>query len=354
MRRLAFLAVVAVVFSVRADDGCVVTHAPGCDATVLGQLAPGDCTLSSGQYRDVIEFPASIGQEFAVTVRPLSASFTNPLLTLSGPPPDASTKPAVVGGKYAALWFRATLTGPWRIGVGSTDLSAHGPYAVHIDCVPDEAPGLPPGCIIQDLACNQVGTWTLDATACQFEDGDPYHQWAVWGAEGDTLRFDMRGTGFAPRFWIYDGETVLKSSTNDGTRGAVMTYRVPETGWYWVVTSTREASGAGGPYQIEMSCAASGCLQPYFTAPMPDMTVTDAGATLSPSLDYYGGGGLTLELVDASNAGTYASSRTASVQAPAVTKPTRVFLRASNECGSNNSNVFTLRPEGTKRRTMRH
>lgn len=353
MRRLAFAAVVAVAMWVRAEDGCVITVAPGCDSTTLGQLAPGDCTVSGGQYQDVLQFAAVAGQEFVITLRPLAPTYTNPLLVLGPPPGDASKTPATVGGRYGALWFRATSTGNWRVSAGSADLSARGAYALHIDCVPDEAPGSPPGCIVQELACNQVGVWTLDASSCKFDDGDPYNEWAIWGVAGDVLRLEMTGTGFGPLFGIYDETRLLKSSTNDGSRGAVMTYTIPKTGWYWVVPTTRD-NNMGGAYQIKMTCAASGCLQPYFTAPVADVTVPDGGVLLTPQVDQYGGEPQTLELVDASNGGVYAQTQGPSVMAPEVTKATRVFLRASNECGSNNSNVFTIRPEGGRRRTVRH
>lgn len=361
MHRLAVVAVAAMAVVANAQaplrvaplaEGCVVTVAAGCDTTTLGQLAPGDCTID-GAYADAIAFPASAGQEFAITLRPLSSTYTSPLLTLRPPTGDATKTPAILGGAFGALWFRATSTGTWSVTVGSTNLSSHGAYALHVDCEPDDAPGQPPGCIIQELACNQIGVWTLDASSCMFDDGRPYNQWAVWGVAGDRLQLDMRSSAFAPLFAIYDANKLLKTSTNDGTRGAILNYTVPSTGWYWIVPTTR-AGNTGGSYQISMSCEASGCLNPYFTAPVSDMTVPDGGATIIAPLSYYGGGGLTLELVDASNAGQYASSTTTSIQAPAVPRATRVFLRATNECGSTNSNVFTLRPEGTKRRTVRH
>ena len=357
MRALAVA--VALCFGVEAQigplaDGCVVTMAAGCDSTTLGQLAPGDCTTSLGELVDSIDFAVSAGQEFVLTLRPLAATYTNPALTLRPPPGDASTTPIVVGGEYGAVWFRATSTGNWRAFASSSDPSARGAYALHIDCVPDEAPGQPPGCIIQELACNQTGGWRLDANSCRFDDGRPYNQWAVWGVEGDDLRLDMTSVGFAPLFAIYDEDSLLKTSTNDGSRGAVMTYRIPRTGWYWVTTTTRSGA-AGGSYEIEMQCSSSGCLQPWFTAPVADVTVPDGGLTITPPVDYYGGGTLTLQLVDATNAGVHAQSQGTSVQAPEVTKPTRVFLRAINECGENNSNVFLLKPDAPpRRRVVRH
>ena len=357
MRRLAFA--IALCVSTEAQiaplaDGCVVTMAAGCGSTTLGQLAPGDCTISTGQFGDVIDFAASAGQEFALTLRPLASAYTNPVLTVRPPSGDGTTMPIVIGGDYGAIWVRATSTGNWSVRVGTADLAARGAYALHIDCVPDEAPGQPPGCIVQELACNQTGGWHLDANSCRFDDGRPFNQWAVWGVAGDDLRLSMTSVGFAPMFAIYDEENLLKSSTNDGIRGAVMTYRIPRTGWYWVVPTTR--SGAvGGSYEIEMQCNSSGCLQPWFTAAVADVTVPDGGATITAPVHYYGGGTFTLQLVDASNAGTIASSQTTSVHAPAVTKPARVFLRAINECGENNSNVFLLKPDAPpRRRVVRH
>ncbi|HEY0370970.1 MAG TPA: hypothetical protein VGD79_03160 [Thermoanaerobaculia bacterium] len=363
MHRLAVATLFAVAFVARAQaplrveplaEGCVLTVAPGCDSITFGQLTTGDCTLTSGQFADVIGFPVATGQEFALTIRPLAATFTHPLLALGPPPGDGTKTPAIVGGAFGALWFRATSTGEWRVTVSSADLSSHGGYALHLDCVADEAPGEPPGCIIQELACNQVGTWTLDASSCKFDDGRPYNQWALWGVAGDHLQMTMTATGFAPQFSIYNENKLLKTSTNDGTRGAIMTYTIPTTGWYWIVPTTRQTGVSGGSYQIDLSCSASGCLNPFFVASIDDMPVPDGGTTITAPISYYGGGNLIVELVDASNSGVLSTSSTTTIQAPAMTKATRAFLRASNECGSSNSNVFTLRPEGTKRRTMRH
>lgn len=357
MRRLAL----AVAFCVTAEaqieplaDGCVVTVAAGCGSTTLGQLAPGDCTTSNGELADAIDFAAAAGQEFVLTLRPLDSTFTNPVLTVRPPSGDVTATPIVIGGGYGAVWFRATTTGNWSARISSEDVAARGAYALHLDCVPDEAPGQPVGCIIQELACDQAGAWNLDANACRLDDGRPYHQWAVWGVEGDDLRLEMSSVGFAPLFAIYDEDSLLRTSTNQGSRGAVMTYRIPRTGWYWVLTTTR-AGAVGGSYAIELQCDASGCLQPYFPVPVADVTVPEGGATVTAPVHYFGGGTLRLQLVDASNAIVLAESHSTSIQAPAVAKPMAVFLRAINECGQNDSSVFRLKPDAPpRRRVVRH
>lgn len=247
-----------------------------------------------------------------------------------------------------------TSAGPWRIGVSATDLFGQGEYLLHIDCFDDEDKESGAGCTGQTLTCNQTGLWSIDASACS-DGGRPYNVWWIWGAPGDVLRLEMGTETFSPFMAIYSEDgTNRTQSTSDGSRSARLTYTVPAEGWYYVVVYPLE-NNAGGAYYIENRCVSSGCLFPYIKKTTPSTTAPAKGSRVfvTAEVDYYGGGPLFVDLIDAENGAVLLTSNTTTVQTPPIDRTRSFRLIARTECGSWTSDPFVLRPASSKRRSAR-
>ncbi|HVG22635.1 MAG TPA: hypothetical protein VND45_00650 [Thermoanaerobaculia bacterium] len=337
-------------------DGCAVTPLAEnpCGSVTRGRLINGDCTTTDGRNIDYYEFGGVEGVVVAATLRPLDSTLTNPSLVLFPPAGDPAHAPGLFGGRHAELWYELTSNGTWRVGVTSEDRFASGDYALHFDCYTDEQPARGAGCTAQYLTCGQTGAWYLDNSGCRFPGtADPYNVWWIWGAAGDTLQLQMTADGFTPVMAISpEGGAVVQTSTPAGANSATLTYTFFSSGYYRIIAYATE-SRATGFYFITTSCNTSGCVFPYID-PFGAVTVPARGAsaTLNPTIRSYGGGPLTLQLLEAAK--VIATSTTGSIATPAIDGPRRFQLRVINECGAWTTEPFTVQPrEAAKRRAVR-
>ena len=232
-------------------EGCGITVLDNvCQSETAAALTTNDCVDSAtGRRFDLYDFNASQGQFLNFTLRPLSATLRDPLLTLAGPPSDP-TPPSIAKGEGQSIWYRLTSTGRWRIAVSSDNSTALGQYVLHTSCFPDDDPTAPAACTYQDLMCNQVGIWNLSDASCRFSSSQQrYNSWLIWGVQGDLLTLDAASSSFTPEMELTDLDgDVLDDSSPSGS-GARLTYRFATTGWYFIDVFGTTTS-ARGTYSI--------------------------------------------------------------------------------------------------------
>ncbi|HYH09406.1 MAG TPA: hypothetical protein VEK11_20330 [Thermoanaerobaculia bacterium] len=172
---------------------CTTRQVSACDTETFGTLETGDCLLSSGERMDRYTFSGRAGQVIEVMVRPLSASYTKPLIALLSPLADVAEPPIVYGGAGGAtITYQLSSTGTWTILVSADDLFAGGDYVLHVYCSEDDTPALPQSCVFQDLLCGQTAEWQLNADSCRFSSANKaYAGWWIHAVAGDRLVFGI-------------------------------------------------------------------------------------------------------------------------------------------------------------------
>jgi hypothetical protein len=352
----ALLLMLTTVATMRAQnvEGCGVTVLDNvCQSETVATLTANDCVDSAtGSRFDIYDFTAAQGQFLNFTLRPISATLRNPLLTLAAPSNDPRP-PSISHGEGQSIWYRLTSTGKWRIAVASEDSSSLGQYVLHTQCFPDDDPGAPAACTYQDLLCNQVGVWNLSDASCRFSNSQQrYNSWLIWGVENDLLRLDAASSSFTPEMELTDLDgDVVADSTRVGS-GARLVHRFMTTGWYFIDVFGTTTS-ARGIYSITSECASSGCLFPYLLSPIGNVRV-DRGESATITFDADVVGAYTASLIDAGTGAVVATSTTNTIQVPAVNAASTYRVKIENECGDDESNVFTIAPGAAKKRVVRH
>lgn len=332
-----------------------------CDNDMYGALESGDCTTGEGKRVDFWTFNGTPGQVVEVMVRPLSPTFKQPIVALYSPLGTNIDAPFIGGGNPSAttngatLFYKINAAGKWDIAVTSDDLFASGPYVLHVFCTADDQPQAPQSCIDQYLLCGQTGIWELSADSCRFSnDPSAFVTWWVYGVKNDILRLEEASFSFTPLFGIYTEDAkLLASSTRDSSFLAKMTFRVPETGWYQILT-TSEESNKGGDFTVKLSCSGSGCTWPFPVEAIGNVNVARRGDQAIVPFNVNAVGGFTTQLLDRDNIPVAsAATATTSITTPPVLRPTTYTLRFSNACGDWITNPFQVAPEPTRRRAVR-
>ncbi|HYC58770.1 MAG TPA: hypothetical protein VEK79_04315 [Thermoanaerobaculia bacterium] len=339
---------------------CLTEIFVGCDTETHGTLETGDCTTGDGRRVDFFAFNGTAGQLIEVMVRPLSTTYKEPVVALFSPLGDVADPPSIGGGNPSAttsgasLFYQLSSTGTWDIAVTSDDLFASGPYVLHVYCGVGDT-STPQSCVDQYLLCGQTGIWELSADSCRFQnDPSAFVRWWVYGVKNDILRLEQSSFSFTPLIGLYDEDAkLLGSSTRDSSFTAKMTFRVPETGWYQILT-TSEEDNKGGDFTVSLECSGSGCTWPYLNSPTPNLTVPRRGdfATIPFTVNAVGGFFTTLLDVNGQAVATVGPGST-SITAPPVLRPTTYSLSFSNACGEWISDAFQIAPEPTRRRSVR-
>jgi hypothetical protein len=334
---------------------CTTTRVAGCDTETFGNLESGDCLFSDGSRYDSFAFSGTAGQLLEVTVRPLATTYSRPWIALLPPAGDPSEPPVISGGTGAAqISYKLSSSGTWRVVVSSEDVFAGGRYVIHVYCYRPED-DVPQACVPQQLLCGQSGGWRLTADSCKFRnDPSVYAIWSIYGRAGDLLTFSQRSFAFTPLFGIYRDGKLLRSSDRESSFLATMRYAVPETGWYYFITTTVE-DAKGGEFEVELSCGTSGCTFPYLVGGVPPSTVVPRGSSATIPFTVNAVGGFTTKLFDADlNIAATAPSGSTSIKTPPVTFPNRYYLEFENACGTWTSEQFSVVPEPARRRAVRH
>lgn len=356
---LCFLSIALPVLAARPNrarldtlgGSCGTTTINSCGATVSGALESGDCTFSDGTRYDRFTVTLPPQRSVAVTLRPLAASFSNPWLGVVAPIGDPSVPPAVFGPVASTVWLQTGATaGTWTIAAGTEDLFASGAYVLHVECFPLESTSR--DCVTQELLCGHTADAQLSAESCRFSDvNKAYAPYAFYGVQGDVITVEMESFGFDPLFGIYDmNDQLLKSSGRDNSFTARTTHFIETTGWYYVLATTIDENNAG-LYSIKLSCGISGCLFPYFRTPVADQTVA-RGDTATVDLDLSVIGKFNAALIE--DIITVATSTSSKVTTPPINSRRQLIAEVVTPCGSAQSNAFTIMPDATKRRSVRH
>jgi hypothetical protein len=334
-------------------EGCgVTTIASVCESETMARISTNDCLDGpTGRLFDVYEFAGTAGQFLNLTLRPLSSNLREPQLALAAPPPDSIRPPSIILGEGQSIWYRLTSSGNWRLAVSSQNATATGDYVLHTKCFPDEDPTAPAACTYQDLLCNQVGSWNLSDQSCRYDNGQRYNSWLIWGVEGDQITLDMASTSFTEQMELVDLDGDVLARSNLVGNGARIVYRFPRTDWFFIDTHGT-TTGARGNYSLTAQCASSGCLFPHFTADIADLRV-ERGTAATVTFNVDAVGAWRAYLLDASGA-VVATSTTNTLQTPAVNGAATYRVKVENECGDDESNAFTVGPDATKRRVVRH
>ena len=183
-------------------SGCVASTLSG-GVTSSGELAPGDCTFTDGTRYDVWHFAGSAGQLITVSMTPIDASFTTPILELVPPVGDASKTPLVLGASPLTISYALATSGTWTVAVETNDLFAAGRYSISLQCATADA-SVPQNCVYQPLSCNQSYDWFITATSCQFTGGGhAYAPFEMQLTKGDYVHFSAHSDTYDPAIAIY-------------------------------------------------------------------------------------------------------------------------------------------------------
>jgi hypothetical protein len=328
-----------------------------CDVDIHGVLESGDCTFSDGTRYDRYTFTGRAGDVVEIMVRPLSATYTKPYISLLSPLGDPADPPTIYGGNGgASIWYKLSSSGIWIVTVSTEDLFAAGPYVLHIYCYEPE-PETPQSCIFQYLLCGQTAEWQLNADSCKFtNDNSVYAGWWIYAVEGDRLQFEQTSFSFEPLFGLYREGELLRSSSRDSSFRAEMSYVVRETGWHYFLTTSVE-DARGGSIDVKLDCQGSGCTWPYLVSEPPSATTVTRGTSATLPFTVNAVGGYTVRLMDPNplegTVFTTVSALATSITTPPVTRPATYVLDVENACGTWVSNPFTVAPEVSRRRSVR-
>jgi hypothetical protein len=339
------------------DNGCVITPI-SCNTTKDGALAPSDCISSAnGAFEDFYEFDGIAGQIADLRVYPIDPTMTNPIAVLIPPTGDASDTPIAIGGRGIWTAYVLASSGKWTVVVSSSDLFASGRYKLALGCAPDDDPGAPQSCIVQELVCGQTIGWSLSSQSCRFTNTNrlfaPYEFYAV---PGDTLTFRQTSAAFTPLFGIYDRANKLLASSQLSGRDALLFYSAPVADFYHVDATATVDSAVGG-YSIRMDCASglSGCTPPLITLEPADQQVVP-GRSARVTVNATGVGVVKYSWYDVTFglptfiAQTDANSYTFS----AINAPLAVYVTVSTPCGQATSRVARIAPVPPRGRAVRH
>jgi hypothetical protein len=250
------------------------------------------------------------------------------------------------------VFVKTVVAGDWIIAASTEDLFGGGKYALHVDCFDDTTPGA--DCVEQELFCGSSAIAALTAESCRFDGTQQaLTEWFVYGVAGDRLQIEMTAFDFDPHFGIYKDGELLRSADLPSSFEATMSYRVPETGWYSILATSRRAN-EGGDYSISLECNRSGCLYPYILDPIPSSVTVPIGTSVPVTVNVHSIGSYTTALYG-SDIAPLATSNTNTVMTPQATAaPQRFFVRVESECGFTDSNSFLLFSEASRKRSVRH
>ncbi|HSY51332.1 MAG TPA: hypothetical protein VLC46_21185 [Thermoanaerobaculia bacterium] len=338
-------------------------EAAGCVASTLicggsdsGELAPGDCTFSDGTRYDVWQFAGSAGQLITVTMKPLDASYTTPILELVPPAGDASKTPLVLGVPPLEIAYELASSGIWTVAVETNDLFASGRYSISLQCATAQ-PGAPQNCVYQPLSCNQSYDWFVTASSCQFSGGGwafaPFH---IKLTQGDYVSFSSHSDAYDPAVAVYQngGQPLTYNYGHRSTVDATVYFTTPATATYDIAIYGATAQSAG-EFFMASNCIAV-CGPPTISSQPVSRTVPYGGsatvtiAATSPNGNpttyswYSDDGGLPVSI----GSGT-------SFTLSNVTTTRRLYAQAQSPCGSVTSSVATITPLAPPRgRAVRH
>jgi len=244
-------------------DQTLVAQADGtpirAGTTVTGQLAPGDSTLSSGEYVDYYVFDGQAGE--VVEIRMTSTDFDSYLL-LRGPQGFSEDNDDEAPGILNSLIeVRLPSTGTYTIGATSYAPGETGTYQLSFATTPSGATAGPAVLSTSSPIMGQLGTGSDRTPQGNFVDTHSMN-----AQSGEDVRIILRSPDF---------DTVLRvqgpggfSQENDDAPGmgtnSRLDFQAPATGTYTIqVTSFRP--GEVGAYALERVSAAA--TQPSATAP---------------------------------------------------------------------------------------
>jgi hypothetical protein len=325
-------------------SGCVVSTLT-CGITDSGELAPGDCTFSDGTRYDVWHFSGSAGQLITVTMKPLDASYTTPILELVPPVGDASKTPLVLGVPPLAISYALASSGTWTVAVETNDLFASGRYSISLQCATAQS-GVPQNCVPQPLSCNQSYDWFVTASSCQFDGGGhAFAPFRMQMTKGDYVRFTSHSDAYDPAVAVYrNGGTAL--TYNYGTRSttdAVVYFTVPATAVYDIDIYGATAQSAG-EFFMASNCIAV-CGPPTISSQPTGRTVPYGGsATVTIAATSPNGNPTTYSWYDDNGGLPVSVGSGPSFTLSNITATHRLYAQAQSPCGVVNSSVAIITP----------
>ncbi|HSY52397.1 MAG TPA: hypothetical protein VLC46_26585 [Thermoanaerobaculia bacterium] len=326
-------------------DGCGSTPI-SCDTEVRAQLAPGDCLSSNGALFDEYVFSGNAQDLVTATVRPLVASYTNAWAGFVVPPSSTALAPLISGGPAATVRYALSVTGTWRLQVGTNDRIAVGDYLLDMACDFSAPPSPQTACIEQELLCGQQATWELSSVSC-IASSDPnrfYSMYRVYGVGGDTLMIRLTSSAFDPQFAVYElaqSSTPLAQSSALNATTDTLNFPVPHNGFYDIAVTTGNAHGIG-QYVLALDCNSSGCLTPIITKQPEDVTVPPLSSALL-SVEVTALGDVDYEWFSATGAQTNVGGGSR-FGTPPVTGPLDYYVTATTPCGTVQSRIVHVQP----------
>jgi hypothetical protein len=334
-------------------DGCVSTPI-AYGASSRGTLGVSDCTFSDGTYYDRYTFTGFAGDRVVISLRPLSASLTNPKLVLAPPSNDASTPPQIFGQTASQLNYKLSSTGTWAFAVGTNDVFGSGSYFVKLSRVSDDSPGEPQSCVTQYLQCHQTGYWFLTSQSCRFinDPGFVYASFLFYGIAGDAVSFTMASSTFGPQANLFSdvkNDYIGTAHFPDAFTSTDLEI-LPATGYYEIIASSRDP-GKVGFFTLKLDCTTSGCVPPLFVAqPFPARVVSGTNAFMFATAN--GTAPIAINWSDPFTGETLGSG--SSIVISRITSSSSIYAHASNACGSDQSDLATITVLQQHRRAVSH
>jgi len=322
-----------------------------CNGVVMGKLEIGDRTFSDGSLYDVISIPVEPGTELSAWLRPLSHTFTTPLLFIAPPSSDNAPAPMAWGGPEPGVTMNVTSPGDWRIVVNSLDALSIGDYVVETSCRPTPK-NVPRDCVDQMLRCGQTVAWDITPASCRFgqQQTRGYVPIIVYPERFQPVTLEMKTVGFEPGIGIYNSSMAqIGGSARVNSRLAQAQWTPTLDDWY-LITATTAEDGQAGSFEISMKCSYTGCLTPIFlTDPSPITAKRGEVVTLTaPTLS--GSEPFTFQWMSLSDLTIVSTSK--SFVTPPLTQDVGYSVTATNACGSFTEQIF-VEVESSRKRLVR-
>lgn len=325
------------------DAGCNVSTL-SCGVPQEGALAAGDCLDTIGRHYDLWRIFGTAGDELTITLEPLDATFTYPILELDPPAGKTASTPSVVGDLHGSVTMKyvLTATGMWSIGVetagGGPGLGAYrlrtfctaGVYAGYEDCDP------------QPASCGQSWSWTTTPRSCSFSNnGSAYDQFEIYLDQGDTVRLLLLSHDVDPAVALYhqNGHDAVAVAFGEIDAFLELNYKVPSSGIYTIAAYDSNFS-AYTQFDLDIYCNAT-CTPPAIASQPASQTLQ--GGPLALSVTTLGNAPFTYQWYEGATSDTHHPVSTdVSLQLASVPASTSYWVRVTNACGSADSSAARI------------
>lgn len=222
-----------------------------------GELAPGDRTLSSGEYVDAFEFEGSPGQHVSIDL--LSSAFDTYLILRDPAGEQQENDDADDGGVgHSRVEADLTESGTYTVLVTSYEEGETGAYRLTIDPTADSETS-PASRDVTTLIVGRPATGELAPGDQTFEAGEYHDVYVFDGRENDTVRLELSSTDFDTYLALVtpSGEEIANDDYDGDTDRSIIEVTLPEDGRYRVQATSYGAAEIGA-YRLLMTATTTG------------------------------------------------------------------------------------------------